>query len=164
MPAKYPIDARGMHDELVLRLGVAQFTYFMRNNEQDAANIPSDVSTYEQMAEDLDELMMVPTDVLADWVTARGRCLWESTFGEPPWVGEDDASDADRELATRMCAGCPVRAECLELELRTAGEDTLGVWGGLNQDNRVTLHRVWSRRRRDEVEALADDDCGEVQS
>jgi hypothetical protein len=63
--------------------------------------------SFEEMCTELDDLAAVPTDVLAAWVTDRGRCLWESTFGDPPdWTGEDEP---DRELATRMCAGCPVR-------------------------------------------------------
>lgn len=53
----------------------------------------------------------------------------------------------DRELATRMCAGCPVRTECLEFELRIDGEQTVGVWGALNEEDRRALHEVWSRRR-----------------
>ncbi len=60
----------------------------------------------EEMAAELDELAMVPTDVLADWVTARGRCLWETTFGDPPeWSGEDD-SDRDRAPAKSDVAAC----------------------------------------------------------
>jgi WhiB family transcriptional regulator, redox-sensing transcriptional regulator len=118
----------------------------MANEKRDSANIPSDRSDWEQMANELDEL--------ADWVTARGRCLWELTFGDPPeWTGEDDP---DRELATRLCAGCPVRAECLELELRVGGEHTVGVWGALNEDDRRALHAVWSRRRRFLLEAMTD--------
>lgn len=116
---------------------------------------------WEQMAAELDELQAVPTEVLADWVSARGRCLWETTFGEPPeWTGEDEP---DRELATRLCAGCPVRAECLEFELRIAGDQTVGVWGALNQDDRRALHKVWvwACRRRAEIEQLPDDDGGE---
>lgn len=110
---------------------------------------------YEQMAAELDELEMVPTEVLADWVTARGLCLWQTTFGEPPeWSGEDKP---DRDLATQLCAGCPVRAECLEFELRVAGDQTLGVWGGLNQDDRLALHKVWRCRRRSEIEEHGDD-------
>jgi WhiB family redox-sensing transcriptional regulator len=111
---------------------------------------------YEQMAAELDELHAVPTEVLADWVTARGKCLWETTFGEPPeWTGEDEP---DRELATRLCAGCPVRAECLEFELRIGGADTVGVWGALNQDDRRALHKVWSCRRREELAQLTDNE------
>lgn len=124
----------------------------MGNEKRDGANIPSDRSDWEQMADELDELAVVPTEVLADWVTARGRCLWELTFGDPPeWTGEDDP---DRKLATRMCAGCPVRAECLELELRVGGEHTVGVWGALNEDDRRALHAVWARRRRFLLEAM----------
>ncbi|WP_051341931.1 WhiB family transcriptional regulator [Pseudonocardia spinosispora] len=112
--------------------------------------------SFEEMAAGLDELAMVPTEVLADWVTARGKCLWETTFGEPPeWTCE---ADADRELAHRLCSGCPVRGECLEFELRIAGERTLGVWGGLNTDDRLALHKVWASRRRDEVAELPEDD------
>ena len=124
-----------------------------------AANLSDSHKSYEEMAAELDELAMVPTSVLADWVTARGRCLWETTFGEPSeWSGEDDP---DRELATRLCAGCPVRAECLEFELRIAGEDTVGVWGALNRDDRLALHKVWSCRRRGEDEAMPGEDGGE---
>jgi len=110
----------------------------------------------EEMAAELDELAAVPTEVLAEWVTAAGRCLWETTFGEPPeWSGEDDP---DRELAHQLCAGCPVRAECLEFELRVAGEQTLGVWGALNTDDRLALHKVWASRRRDEIAQLPEVD------
>jgi WhiB family transcriptional regulator, redox-sensing transcriptional regulator len=78
--------------------------------------------------------------VLADWVSTRDRCSWEITFGEPPeWSREDDA---DRELAARLCAGCPVRAECLEFELRVTGAQTLGVWSALTADDRLALHQV----------------------
>jgi WhiB family transcriptional regulator, redox-sensing transcriptional regulator len=113
---------------------------------------------YEQLAAELDELAAVPTDVLADWVTARGRCLWETTFGEPPeWTGADEP---DRELATQLCTGCPVRGECLEFELRLGGAQTLGVWGALNTDDRRALHEVWSTRRRADIERLPDDQDG----
>lgn len=109
----------------------------------------------EEMAAELDELAEVPTEVLADWVTARGRCLWETTFGEPPeWTGEQDP---DRELAHKMCAGCPVRSECLEFEARIAGDQTLGVWGGLNADDRLALYKMWRSRRGAEIAALPQD-------
>jgi WhiB family redox-sensing transcriptional regulator len=123
--------------------------------ESPATNGPT---SYHEMAAELDELAAVPTQVLAGWVSARGRCLWEITFGEPPeWSGEHDA---DRELATRLCTGCPVRAECLEFELRVAGADTLGVWGALTVDDRLALHQVWSSRRRTDIahSSEAEDD------
>jgi WhiB family transcriptional regulator, redox-sensing transcriptional regulator len=116
---------------------------------------------YEQWAAELDELAAVPTEVLADWVSARGRCLWEITAGEPPeWTGQDDP---DRELATRLCAGCPVRSECLEFELRLAGAQTLGVWGALNAEDRRALHKAWSSRRPGDITWLPDDEEGDQQ-
>ena len=110
--------------------------------------------SFEEISAELDELAAVPTDVLAAWVTDRGRCLWESTFGDPPeWTGD---AEPDRDLATQLCAGCPVRAECLEFELRICGEQTVGVWGGLNELDRRALHDVWLRRRRADLEAMPD--------
>jgi WhiB family redox-sensing transcriptional regulator len=110
----------------------------------------------EELADELDELAVVPTEVLADWVTAQGQCLWETTFGEPPeWTGEEEP---DRELAHRLCAGCPVRAECLEFEIRVAGDQTVGVWGGLNADDRTALHKMWQSRRREELAELPGDE------
>ena len=95
---------------------------------------------------ELDGLAGVPDEVLSALVAEHGRCLWEITSGDPPgWSGQ---GPPDRELAARLCAGCPVRAECLEFELRTAGADTVGVWGGLGEDDRRALHAVWSARTR----------------
>ena len=114
---------------------------------------------YEPLAAELDELAAVPTEVLADWVSARGRCLWETTFGEPPeWTGQDDP---DRELATRLCEGCPVPGECLEFELRLGGAQTVGVWGALNAEDRRALHKVWSSRNRGDIVRRPDDEDGD---
>ena len=88
----------------------------------------------------LDRLRWVPTEVLTDVVTSEGVCMWP-----PPDDGPPDA-DSDGELAERLCGGCPVRDECLELELRTAGLDTVGVWGGMTDDDRRALYPLWLRR------------------
>jgi WhiB family transcriptional regulator, redox-sensing transcriptional regulator len=87
----------------------------------------------------LDRLRWVPTDVLRDVVTSDGACMTPSEGGPP------DARD-DREFAKLLCGGCPVQDECLELELRTAGVDTVGVWGGLTDDDRRALYPLWLRR------------------
>jgi WhiB family redox-sensing transcriptional regulator len=127
----------------------------MTKNERNNANRDID-----EVADELDEFAAVPTDVLADWVTDRGRCLWEITCGEPPaWTGQDEP---DREMAAALCAGCPVRRECLELELRTAGEDTDGVLGALNGADRRALHQVWSARRRSDIAAIPDESGREI--
>ncbi|RLK60401.1 WhiB family transcriptional regulator [Actinokineospora cianjurensis] len=82
----------------------------------------------------LDRLRWVPTSVL-DAVVRR-----DGDMKEPDWSG------TDREVAARLCAECPVRDECLELELRTAGEATAGVFGGLGDEDRRALYPHWLRR------------------
>ncbi len=42
--------------------------------------------------------------------------------------------------AKRVCAGCPVRARCLDWALVT-GQDA-GVWGGTSEDERRALRRA----------------------
>jgi WhiB family redox-sensing transcriptional regulator len=93
----------------------------------------------------LDRYADVPDAVLAEVVARDGLCFWAfDRAGMPALTGEDTP---DRELAARLCAGCPVIDECLELDLRTAGPDTVGVWGALPDTDRRALHPVWLRRR-----------------
>jgi WhiB family redox-sensing transcriptional regulator len=100
---------------------------------------------FEVIAAKLDRFELVPDDVLWEIVTRDGACtaLYRSDI-EPPWVGNELT---DRELAARICADCPVRWECLELQLRTSGEHTLGVWGALPAEDVRALYRVWRSRR-----------------
>lgn len=43
-----------------------------------------------------------------------------------------------------LCAGCPVRAECLELSLRQwHGAGRHGIWGGTLEGERRALRRRW---------------------
>ena len=49
----------------------------------------------------------------------------------PDWMG------AHPYLAKRLCANCPVRADCLEAAL--ARHETYGIWGGLNELERRAL-------------------------
>lgn len=92
----------------------------------------------------LDRLRWVPTDVLGDIVVREGTCMDVYAAGdEPDWLGHEQT---DRALAARLCGGCPVQDQCLELELRTAGEDTAGVWGALAEDDRRALLPYWRQR------------------
>jgi WhiB family redox-sensing transcriptional regulator len=102
----------------------------------------------------LDRVRWVPTDVLAQLVARDGLCFWAITSGDPPEMTGHDL--LDRELAARLCYRCPVQDECLELELRTAGERTVGVWGALNEDDRRALYPYW--RARGERAGLFDTD------
>ena len=100
---------------------------------------------FERRGAELDGLAAVPTELLLDLVEQRGTCWWEVMSGDPPNIG--DVAMPDRALAARMCAGCPVQRECLEVELRTAGAETTGVWGGLCEVDRRALHTALRRRR-----------------
>lgn len=108
----------------------------------------------------LDRLRWVPRDVLGQIVMRDGRCVQAYTEGEPPQLTGDDTPD--RELAWRLCAGCPVQDECLELELRMAGEQTIGVWGALPEDDRRALYPHWRQRgeRAEPISEVGDDQEG----
>ena len=105
-----------------------------------------DTLDYQAIAARLDRWQQTPTDVLSAVVMRRGLCLWGLwPTQEPDW---DDCAPSDQELAARLCTGCPVIDQCLELDLRTAGACTTGVWGALAEDDRRALHRVWQRHRQ----------------
>lgn len=95
------------------------------------------------VARRLDRLHWTPSAALTEAVRHHGKCLWEFAEDEPQWA---ETHLTDRELATLLCAGCPVEDECLELELRTAGANTVGVWGALSEDDRRALHPHWLQR------------------
>jgi len=98
-----------------------------------------------QVAAGLDGLADVPDAVLFDVVTRDGACMVLSRLDiAPEWSGDDVS---DRELAARVCADCPVRRECVELELRTSGDQTLGVWGALPAEDVRALYPMWQARR-----------------
>ncbi len=104
-----------------------------------------DTPDYDAIAARLDRWRQVPTDVLTAVVVRGGLCFWRLwPSEEPDW---DDCAPSDRRLAARLCAGCAVIDQCRELDLRTAGTDTTGVWGAMAEDDRRALHRIWRQRR-----------------
>ncbi|MGX7825724.1 WhiB family transcriptional regulator [Actinokineospora sp. 24-640] len=110
----------------------------------------------ESVVAGLDRLADVPEDVLWTVVTRDGACM-SLAPGEPGWPEFSGQAVTDRELAARVCAGCPVRDACLELEFRTAGADGLGVWGALGEDDRRAVYPLWLARR---AESEQDDRTG----
>jgi WhiB family transcriptional regulator, redox-sensing transcriptional regulator len=100
-----------------------------------------DESMLPKIARRLARLHRVPSGVLAEIVAWDGACMSVSADDGPPrWLHEDGT---DRELAARLCQGCPVQMECLELELRMFGDQTVGVWGALGEDDRRALVPHW---------------------
>jgi WhiB family transcriptional regulator, redox-sensing transcriptional regulator len=61
------------------------------------------------------------------------------------FFGPDDEPELAREMredqARQICAGCPLRLECLDEALRLTVR--YGIWGGMNWDERLR-----ERRRR----------------
>jgi len=109
-----------------------------------------------EIAARLDRFVNLPTDVLADIVMANGACVWCYGEGDAPTLTGEDTPD--RELAARICAGCPVQDECLELEFRYAGRDTVGVWGALPEQDRRALYPLWRARGHQEVRESESDE------
>lgn len=49
------------------------------------------------------------------------------------------SNDEDRDAAMALCAGCPVRMQCLEQAL--ASREGYGIWGGTDEQERRRLIR-----------------------
>lgn len=82
--------------------------------------------------------------LLAEWAT-EAACRGESVdlffpLGTP---GPGPARSARKAMA--ICAGCPVRSECLSYALRTGQQ--YGIWGGVAEEERRRLMRSTRRRR-----------------
>jgi WhiB family redox-sensing transcriptional regulator len=83
---------------------------------------------------------------LAGRVYRQARC-GGSPVDPDDWfpVTHDVAKARDQAAqAIAVCARCPVRPDCLELSLRYAfGIGAHGVWGGLIEEERRSLRRMW---------------------
>ena len=84
------------------------------------------------------QALRVPLAAL-DGAACKGADL-ELFFG--PFAEFETARQQREAKATAICAGCPVRAECLEYALDA--REAYGVWGGTTEDERRPL----LRRRR----------------
>lgn len=58
----------------------------------------------------------------------------QTGIDDTTWFPDKWSRSAD---AKRICAACPVSAECLEYAMRT--KERYGVWGGLNSKERDEL-------------------------
>ncbi|PWV74068.1 WhiB family transcriptional regulator, redox-sensing transcriptional regulator [Prauserella marina] len=104
-----------------------------------------DRDAYDERLFALTKFRHVPDDVLCDLVLRDGLCFWVFDRDEMPDLSGDE--DADRALAAYLCAGCPVQDECLELELRVDGAETVGVWGAMTETDRRALYPAWRWHR-----------------
>jgi WhiB family redox-sensing transcriptional regulator len=71
----------------------------------------------------------------------RAACRGEDSglfFPPGEWEARGDRMARERK-AKAICAGCPVRIECLEYAVRI--KESHGIWGGLNEIERRVLIR-----------------------
>ena len=65
------------------------------------------------------------------------------------FFGPDREQRPEREIrearAKAVCMACPVRAQCLDYALRNSVKH--GLWGGLNEEERLRERRRRARRR-----------------
>ncbi len=72
-------------------------------------------------------------------------------FEKQPWVADANCLGVDPDLffpgrgepsrpAKEVCAGCPVRVECLEFAMAPPVE-RFGVWGGMSERERRRIRR-----------------------
>jgi WhiB family transcriptional regulator, redox-sensing transcriptional regulator len=87
--------------------------------------------------------MIATTEYAADW-RAHGACL----SADPDLFFPISAAGPSARQVARaksVCAGCPVRRECLDFALNT--HQVHGVWGGTSAEERqfVRGHRAHTR-------------------
>jgi len=98
------------------------------------------------IAATLDSYANLDGDSLWELVFRRGACMRPDFNDELPDFASED--EDERLAALRICSSCPVRWECLELDLRTSGAEPSGVWGGFGPEDRSAIHEYWVARRR----------------
>lgn len=81
-------------------------------------------------------------DLDRSWMP-RGACVGT----DPDLFFPGQGSDANQVRMTKaICAGCPVRSECLEYSL--AANEQFGIWGGYSDRERRRLRKQWVTERR----------------
>jgi WhiB family redox-sensing transcriptional regulator len=76
---------------------------------------------------------------------SQARCVGtDPDFFFP--LGASGEPLAQAEAAKQVCGQCGVQALCLQYALET--NQTTGVWGGTNEDERRVIRRTWVRAGR----------------
>jgi len=103
-----------------------------------------------------------------------GITSWLFDVGDPACVGHPDPdiwypfTDSELAAAQRICAGCPVREDCLAAALVRSEPD--GVWGGVLLHKgmpgvlRKYRHREEAAQRQRKRDARAAEDRDDVNS
>jgi WhiB family transcriptional regulator, redox-sensing transcriptional regulator len=78
---------------------------------------------------------VIEIDLLRPHWMHRAACRGQ---GFDAWFSTDEMEE-EADAARRVCAGCPVRSECLDYALD--GPIRHGLWGGLSPEERAALNR-----------------------
>ena len=76
--------------------------------------------------------------VMGDW-SERAACRTKPTTWW--YTNAPNDEDYDYTAAAVVCAGCPVKEECLEFALATPVSQDLGMWGGLRRAERLKIRQ-----------------------
>ncbi len=103
------------------------------------------------------------TEFATEWRSA-GACLpADPDLFFPIATGPVEAKQV--AMARRICAGCPVRQQCLDFAMRTG--ETHGIWGGTTPEERLRARRARTARLRRHAATLpawADADADAAQT
>lgn len=86
--------------------------------------------------------MLISASLSTEWMQL-GACR------DAPGVDFFPSAGSGVVAAQRVCAGCPVREECLEYALVT--EITHGVWGGASDRQRQRLRAARAREAKNRL-------------
>jgi len=85
---------------------------------------------------------LTPVNVIDMTWQRSGSCRTgvSDDFYPPMHIERKHERVARERRAKQVCAGCPVRARCLDHAIVT--DERYGIWGGLNQEERRSLRRT----------------------
>ncbi|GAA4891355.1 WhiB family transcriptional regulator [Saccharopolyspora cebuensis] len=91
---------------------------------------------------------------MKDW-TRSGACReYDPRVFEPTGTPGSPGYQRQAQRPRAICAGCPVQGQCRQYVL-TAGEP-VGIWAGLDPDDRDALSRGTHTRRRESESELPE--------
>ena len=85
------------------------------------------------------------TDYATEWRAASACLSADPELFFP--IAQGSAADRQISTALRVCAGCPVRQQCLDFAIQTG--EAHGIWGGTTADERIRARRRAMRRRKE---------------
>jgi WhiB family transcriptional regulator, redox-sensing transcriptional regulator len=81
-------------------------------------------------------------EYVGNWRAASACLNTDPDVFFPVAVGSAASKQVARAL--RICAGCPVRQQCLDFAMRSGEKE--GIWGGTTPEERIRVRRARNRR------------------